>query len=383
MNSLPENLEERLSVFLRESGRQIPSRRLPFHVVASRRALRTRILVVLGVSIGLGAISFGAWQLLAFRDSRVNEPMRVVVSPYVEVRSHLVSEPETVLFTASSDHPTYWRTAALDTYQNPIWTIAGDFEDVDGALPEALSSTDSDTLITQDIEVIDLGAIWLPAAPEPFEAVATGADLSWKDGSLTVTSDIATSDGVALRVRSGRANLTADDLRAAAGPDPELLEQYLRYGSDALSESARVLGREITAGETTRYDQARALQDYFRGFAYDTDAVSNRLDPIDGLLDERAGFAPQFASAFAVMARDLAIPSRVAVGFTWGDPVVEESDMTTYSVTGRHAHAWPEIYFPGIGWVPFEPTPGRGIPGATAYTGVTPTQDSLIQPEIP
>jgi transglutaminase-like putative cysteine protease len=64
------------------------------------------------------------------------------------------------------------------------------------------------------------------------------------------------------------------------------------------------------------------------------------------------------------------LPSRVAVGFTPG----EQRGDGRYYVEGKHAHAWPEIYFAGVGWVPFEPTPGRGNPTAENYTGVAAAQ---------
>jgi len=67
----------------------------------------------------------------------------------------------------------------------------------------------------------------------------------------------------------------------------------------------------------------------------------------------------------------LGLPSRVAVGYTPGDL----GSDGLYHVFGRHAHAWPEVWFDGLGWVAFEPTPGRGSPDGVAYTGVQPTQD--------
>ena len=73
------------------------------------------------------------------------------------------------------------------------------------------------------------------------------------------------------------------------------------------------------------------------------------------------------------MARTLGIPSRVAVGFT---PGLQGLDGW-YGVLGKNAHAWPELWFgEAIGWVPFEPTPGRGIPGAESYTGIPAQQDT-------
>ena len=83
-------------------------------------------------------------------------------------------------------------------------------------------------------------------------------------------------------------------------------------------------------------------------------------------LAQRRGYCEQFAGTFAAFARVLGLPSRVAVGFTPG----ELRDDGRYYVQDKHAHAWPEIYFDGLGWVPFEPTPARGNPAAVQYTGV-------------
>jgi hypothetical protein len=85
------------------------------------------------------------------------------------------------------------------------------------------------------------------------------------------------------------------------------------------------------------------------------------------------------------MARTLHIPSRVAVGFSYGDadPTSSSDGLTTYTVRGRHAHAWPELYIAGAGWLPFEPTPSRGNPDAAQYTQVAaqqaPPADDTIQ----
>ena len=131
---------------------------------------------------------------------------------------------------------------------------------------------------------------------------------------------------------------------------------------------------ELTADEPTRYDQVRAIQDHFRAFDYEVGAGAD-ANALERTLTERSGAATDLASAFALMARAVDIPSRVAVGFTWGLPGETVDGLTTYEVSGRHAHVWPEIYFDGIGWVPFEPTPGRGNPAAVNYTGVPAEQN--------
>ncbi len=85
----------------------------------------------------------------------------------------------------------------------------------------------------------------------------------------------------------------------------------------------------------------------------------------------RRGYCEQFAGTYAAFARSIGLPARVAVGFTPG-----ELTDGVYVVRGQHAHAWPEVWFEGIGWVPFEPTPGRGAPGAQSYTFVEPQQST-------
>ena len=116
-----------------------------------------------------------------------------------------------------------------------------------------------------------------------------------------------------------------------------------------------------------------ALQDWFRAnFQYSLDVPQGHsTSAVEAFLRQRIGYCEQFAGTFAAMARGLGIPARVAVGYT---PGLLQPDGSR-SVLGKNSHAWPEIWFDGLGWVGFEPTPGRGAPGAEAYTGVAPAQD--------
>jgi hypothetical protein len=121
------------------------------------------------------------------------------------------------------------------------------------------------------------------------------------------------------------------------------------------------------------------LQDWFRTtFTYSTEIPDGHSSSaIVNFLENRVGYCEQFSGTFAAMARTLGIPARVAVGFTQGEP----NEEGAYEVLGRNAHAWPEVWFDGYGWVPFEPTPGRGMPGAEAYTGIQPDQETGEAPE--
>jgi Transglutaminase-like superfamily/Domain of unknown function (DUF4129) len=126
------------------------------------------------------------------------------------------------------------------------------------------------------------------------------------------------------------------------------------------------------AGAQTPYDRALALQNYLRNppFVYDqTVGPGAGADALATFLFQtRRGYCEQFAGSFAALARAVGLPTRVAVGFTWGAQDPEEP--TLYRVRGVHAHAWPEVYFHGYGWVPFEPTPGRGPVGGDQWLGL-------------
>lgn len=313
-----------------------------------------------------------------------SDPTRTVVSPFVEIGDRLVQQQDVDLFTVTAEQPAYWRVAGLDTYNadEAAWSTRLRFENADGPLPGERSSARESVVLTQSITIQNLSAIWLPAAFAPSRIVDSPEDVTWNTdtASLAISrgdeDEDRTSDGLSYQVESVLPVFNPATLRAAGDTiTPEIAERYLAFPEDL---SPRVINeaRVITEGATTRFDQALALQNYFRQFDYSLSLGQRIGDPIEQFLDERVGFCQQFSGTFALMARSLGIPTRVAVGFTWGDPIPGEEN--TYQVTGRHTHAWPEVWFEGLGWVAFEPTPGRGAPGAD-YTGFGEEQDSLVQ----
>ena len=169
------------------------------------------------------------------------------------------------------------------------------------------------------------------------------------------------------------AHLTPAALAAAAPASSGASSRYLGLPLSLISPRVVSLAKSIVAGQTTVYGKARALQDYLRSsrFSYSLNVRAghdeNALETF--LFRTRRGYCEQFAGAYAVLARLVNLPTRVAVGFTPGDV-----RLGTYHVLGLHAHAWPEVLIGSYGWVAFEPTPGRGAPGAQAYTGVPPSQ---------
>ncbi len=152
-------------------------------------------------------------------------------------------------------------------------------------------------------------------------------------------------------------DLGPDLLRAATGDVPEDVQTYLEVPETEHADDLRALAVELTADAATPYDQALALQTYFRDgtqFRYDTSIEpGDSDDAVWDFLQSRRGYCVQFATSMTVLARTLGIPARLGVGFLPGELGTDR----TYRVTGADAHAWPELYFPGTGWVRFEPTP--------------------------
>jgi hypothetical protein len=126
------------------------------------------------------------------------------------------------------------------------------------------------------------------------------------------------------------------------------------------------LAERVTSAARTPYATVLALEAWFRqtgGFGYDESPPRVKGSPLVAFVTQtRAGYCQHFAGAMAAMLRMLGIPARVAVGFTSGSP-----DGGRWAVADRDAHAWVEVWFRGHGWIPFDPTPGRGT-FASAYS---------------
>lgn len=153
---------------------------------------------------------------------------------------------------------------------------------------------------------------------------------------------------------------TEADLRAATDPFPAwVTDRYLQL-PDSLPERVSDLASEVAAGTSNNYDAAVAIEAYLRAFQYDLSvpaAPANR-DAVDYLLfDLKAGYFDYQASAMAVMLRTLGIPARVAVGYAI-DPA-NDIDGAPYRVTKADAYSWVEAFFPGYGWIEFNPTGDR------------------------
>ena len=332
----------------------------------------TRIGAVLGVSaiaIGLvvGPILPGATDDPIINTRNPRSGTRQTISPLVDIQGRIASQSAVEAFTVKSPAPSYWRLTALDEFDGRIWSSARTYRDASGRLGGGLDA-DHTTPLEQEFTISGLDSLWYPAAYAPTH-ISIGDDVRYDpETSSIVTKSGNTQEGTTYTVQSAVPNVKPDELRAAAQPAPVAIQTHYTELPANFPPDLKRIAIEIVAGSPTEYDKALALQDWFRNnFTYDLNVEHGHgISAIEAFLQQQKGYCEQFAGTFAAFARALGMPARVAVGFTQGTLMGDG----LYHVAGKHAHAWPEVYFTGIGWVPFEPTPTRGAPGAEGYTGV-------------
>ncbi len=265
---------------------------------------------------------------------------------------------------ATSDR--LWRTGVLTTYDGRAWSPfqappmasgpqdplgLGDVDTEGGALvASARVRTD---------RVTDLGGLRGGLAL-PGHAVAVRADAevfrpaSW--GTLAVAGGTAAYEVDSLAVPD------ATVARDVVGSDPA--GDLWTWLPDTVTTRTRELAEEVTRGAGTRAEVVAAVEQHLRtsyGYDLDSPVPPDGQDAVDHFLfDARVGFCQQFAAAEVVMLRSLGVPARMAVGYSGGRDVGDGRR----EVTADRSHAWVEVWQPGTGWAPSDPTPAAEAPGA-------------------
>ncbi len=271
----------------------------------------------------------------------------------------------------------YWRGAAYDTYTGRGW-INTDEEMIQlgpGSSPD-LPVYELRRVVTQTITALTPEGNLLFAASMPIGAsVAARADVSllpadWDEvGSPTASQNREVVDisrmlsreplsaGSQYTTRSLITTVDKQALREAPTQYPEAIASRYLQLPETLPDRVRQLAVAVTADAETVYDKAAALEGYLRQEIIYNDKIAPPPAGADGvdyfLFDVRAGYCDYYASAMAVMARALGIPARIASGYAEG---TWDEEARAYQVRELDAHTWVEIYFPGYGWIEFEPT---------------------------
>ncbi len=295
--------------------------------------------------------------------------------------------PTTLLVYRTDDpHPDYLRMTTLGQFTGDGWKAADLVADRENAkvqrgVPTPIGDGGNHQTVSMRV-VPDQGHLdvhWLPVPFGPTKVDVKGNWL-WDPSSQTVFSASNTTKNLpAYSVQASRVLPERDVLARAQvnGIDPSISQQYGQPID--VSPYVKQVTAKVIKGQTSEYDKAVALQRYFtspvNGYVYNLRASQPTpgQNPVDAFLLGKNGFCEQYATTMAAMLRVAGIPSRVAVGFTPGTQ--DSSDKQVYSVTTSDAHAWPEAWFAGTGWVRFEPTP--------ATSGSTVPDYSVPAPAVP
>ena len=299
------------------------------------------------------------------------------VNPLIKLRRDLVEKTHTPLVYAETraQNTGYLRTTVLDDFTGEDWRPSPrDLpaeNDADGVFPNppGLSAGVGGAQDTWDFRLApDFATTWLPL---PYPIRELNVPGSWRFDSRTL--DVAFVGGTSPRQLAYTATSFTPAITATLLQSPIKAPTKLRSSMTKVPDNLPdVIGQraeEVTRGARTNYDKAVALQDWFRqdgGFRYSLEQRSGSgMDLLAAFVtDDRVGYCEQFAAAMAAMGRTLGIPSRIAVGFLDGESQPDGSIL----YTSDDRHAWPEMYFSGVGWVRFEPTPGQRAGATPAYT---------------
>lgn len=291
-----------------------------------------------------------------------------VKDPMIDLRRDLRRGEDIPLLwvTTSGPRPAYFRLSVLSRFNGSSWT-PGDREipesqTATGALPplDGVATSVPRREYKYDVRIgPDFKSTWLPTT-EQTTRIAAGTD--WR-------YDVNTRDFIAAREDVTTADRTYDFTGVDLTYDPQSMNGAVSgAGSVAgiftdvpstLNNEIRRLAASVTADAPTRFQKAQVLQQWFRedgGFRYDRAQVESAGSggaDLMAFMNDRVGYCEQFAASMAIMARVIGIPSRVAVGFL--EP--ERATNGAWEFSAHDLHAWPELYFPGSGWVRFEPTP--------------------------
>ena len=337
-----------------------------------------------GGALGVGATAVAAALIVPLMLPPITPPdapqngtgFAVGINSFITLGDNLRRPNVTEVLTYSNEFedPQYLTVSIIQNFNGTRWNPAAPTVNegnllIDFPAAPGLGSDIDVKQRTTAITIINMGGHWAPVPYAPSSLTELEGNWTYDSETFSVASPNLSIRGEQYLVVSQRPNPTVEQLRASVTEPSAALEPYLRV-PEGLPENVRQTAADVAGAETTAYDQAIALQQYFTGgqFAYsETAPVDEGYDGssasiVGRFLDEKSGYCVHFSSAMAIMARTLNIPARIAIGFTPGDYRRATDDARAYyTVTTANLHAWPELWFDGIGWVRFEPTPGRGI----------------------
>jgi protein-glutamine gamma-glutamyltransferase len=301
---------------------------------------------------------------------------------------------EDVVLSIRSNEPNYWKASVLDRFDGRAWTRSGLVRaplelpaEVEPGAPHAVDD-EWYTRVSVTVHELESGVV---VGPGSARAVISGIDAEGSADGATLRAREPLRAGDAYQLRAYTPDPGAAQMRdvgwelpatllpftevelpdTPAGPTTEVATLGTRPG-DGTAPQSRIassayervaeLTERLTAESASAYDAVKAIETHLRdGYRY-SETPPDRPLPLNAFLfEDRIGYCQQFSGAMALMLRIAGVPTRVVSGFSAG---IADRSEGTFEVRALDAHSWVEVYFSGIGWVPFDPTP----PAAPAET---------------
>ncbi len=273
---------------------------------------------------------------------------------------------DTLVMRVRASSPDFWKGQTFDAWNGRVWTFSNDKPQlIRGDQPIPIPRVPADGPVEVALNTDELVQTYYleQSGPNSIFAANRATRVYFPERSIFQTSDGSLRAGVALdaqavyTVVSERTLVTAPALRASIATDlpPELAQQYAQR--PITTDRVRALARQITASSPTTFDKINAIEAWLSAhtqYSLNIPPLPKGKDAVDQyLFVDRKGFCEQIGTSLVVMLRELGIPARLAVGYAPG----ERNPFTgLYEVKGSDAHAWAEVYFPGVGWQGFDPT---------------------------
>ncbi|KAB8188298.1 DUF4129 domain-containing protein [Nonomuraea phyllanthi] len=342
------------------SGLRLSGKRIGFAAIA----LAVLVGALLPAMEPVSFFTFGVGGTGKGRGNSISIP-----NPIANLKGQLELPERRIVLTYANndDKPRYLRIYSLDTFDGQQFGMtepkgAPQNRTDNGPLPEppGLGTRPKINNVVTDIQISDeIAKLQFLPLPYPPRQIRVDGDWRADVDTLMVFSTRDEAAGLEYQVSTSEPAPTADLLDSLSSDRANTDARYLRLPDNLPPEIAE-LATSITADAKNDYEAAVQLQQFFTkdgGFTYNLRTQGHSNSALrDFLLRDRAGYCEQFAASMAVLARVIGIPSRVAIGYTGGTKIGDRWQVGT-----NDSHSWPELYFEGVGWLPFEPTPAGSL----------------------
>ncbi|AQQ62817.1 MULTISPECIES: transglutaminase TgpA family protein [Bacillus] len=343
------------------------------------------IFIVLLVTIAYFAPKFGPqWpnpmDFLKFNTSEASKEQKVSTIGYGLDDSRLggpFKADPTIVFTARTQNKHYWRVETKDFYTGKGWGISENPKKISFKNKNDVVSWYEQNTKTETTEATITMQKSYPhlTYPAGLVSVEASSDVSYsvdpfsekiytmnEDSSTTLHSYKVTYEIPEFSIE----NLKAVKTNEGQETNPYFMTKYTQL-PESLPQRVKDLAVNLTNDKDNRYDKVLAIENYFtdNSFTYESTNVlfpAKSQDYVDQFLfDTKSGYCNNFSTSMIVLLRSAGIPARWVKGYTEGtldNTLASAEGADVYTITNDNAHSWVEVYFPGYGWIPFEPTKG-------------------------